>query len=140
MKTISKATIAAILLASGVTLAKEPHPIHIQTIFVEGNSESADKLREKMEKWSCLKLVSKRDEADAIMNVEEREKPSDLHKVATSVTLVKQDGEQIWYGTKTGEGVIGSGAGMAAENLLHDLSKDACPPHWCGTPHCTHLR
>jgi hypothetical protein len=52
----------------------------VKTVFVDGNSESADKLREKMESWTCLKLTNNKAQADAIMSVEEREKPSDLHK------------------------------------------------------------
>jgi hypothetical protein len=27
----------------------------VKTVFVDGNSESADKLREKLESWTCLK-------------------------------------------------------------------------------------
>jgi hypothetical protein len=99
----------------------------VKVIFVDGNSESADKLREKMESWTCLKLTNNKSQADAIMSTEEREKPSDYHKVAASVTVTIQNGDQVWSRTKTGVGVVGSGAGMAAENLLHDLAKDACP-------------
>ena len=99
----------------------------VKTVFVDGNSESADKLREKMESWTCLKLSSNKSQADAIMSVEEREKPSDLHKLAASVVITMPNGDQVWTRTKTGEGVVHSGAGMAAENLLHDLAKDACP-------------
>ena len=99
----------------------------IKTVFVDGNSESADKLREKMESWTCLKLTNNKAQADAIMSVEEREKPSDLHKLAASVVITMPNGDQVWTRTKTGEGVVHSGAGMAAENLLHDLAKDACP-------------
>ena len=99
----------------------------VKTIFVDGNSESADKLREKLESWTCLKLTNNKSQADAIMSTEEREKTSDMHKVAASVTITMPNGDQVWSRTKTGEGFVHSGAGMAAENLLHDLAKDACP-------------
>jgi hypothetical protein len=80
-----------------------------------------------MESWTCLKLASNKAQADAIMSVEEREKLSDLHKLAASVVVAMPNGDQVWTRTKTGEGFVHSGAGMAAENLLHDLAKDACP-------------
>jgi hypothetical protein len=99
----------------------------VKTVFVDGNSESADKLREKMESWTCLKLTNNKSQADAVMSVEEREKPSDLHKLAASIVITMPNGDQVWSRTKTGEGFVHSGAGMAAENLLHDLAKDACP-------------
>jgi len=59
----------------------------VKTVFVDGNSESADKLREKLESWTCLKLTNNKSQAGAVMSVEEREKPSDLHKLATSVVI-----------------------------------------------------
>ena len=99
----------------------------VKTIFVDGNNESADKLRQKLESWTCLKLTNNKSQADAIMSAEEREKTSDMHKVAASVTITMLNGDQIWSRTKTGEGFVHSGAGMTAENLLHDLAKDACP-------------
>jgi hypothetical protein len=99
----------------------------VKTVFVDGNNESADKFREKLEVWTCLKLANNKSQADAIINVEERERPSDLHKVAASVVATMPNGDQVWSRTKTGEGFVHSGAGMAAENLLHDLAKDACP-------------
>jgi len=109
---------------SGENLAKLQS---VKTVFVDGSSESADKLREKLESWTCLKLTNNKTQADAVMSVEEREKPSDLHKLAASVVITMPNGDQVWTRTKTGEGVVHSGAGMAAENLLHDLAKDACP-------------
>lgn len=100
----------------------------IKAIFVDGNSESADKLREKLELWTCLKLTNNKSNADAVMTVEERTKPNiDLNKVAASVTITMPNGDQVWSRTKAGEGFVHSGAGMAAENLLHDLAKDVCP-------------
>lgn len=99
----------------------------VKTVFVDGNSESADKLREKLEAWTCLRLTNNKSQADAIMSTEEREKVSEMHKVAASVTITMLNGDQVWSRTKTGEGFVHSGAGMAAENLLHDLAKDACP-------------
>src|SRR5208282_2234654 len=73
----------------------------VKTIFVDGNSESADKLREKAESWTCLKLTNNKSNADAIMTVEERTKPNtDLNKVAASVTITMPNGDQVWSRTK----------------------------------------
>ena len=108
----------------------------VKTIFVDGNSESADKLREKMESWTCLKLTNNKSNADAIMTVDERTKPNtDVNKVAASVTITMPNGDQVWSRTKAGEGFVHSGAGMAAENLLHDLAKDVCPAGWSRRNH-----
>src|ERR1019366_3813675 len=72
----------------------------VKVIFVDGNSESADKLREKLESWTCLKLTNNESQADAIMSTEEREKPSDLHKLAASVVITMPNGDQVWSRTK----------------------------------------
>jgi hypothetical protein len=131
METLSRATLAIVLLACGVTLAQDRPKLTITTIFVDGIGEPADNLRDKMEKWSCLKLATKKEQADAIMTVEEREM-----KRTTSYMLTKQDGEQIWWRTEHNS----LGQGLTAETLLNHLAKDACPPHWCGTAHCLHLK
>jgi len=100
----------------------------VKTVFVDGNSESADKVREKLGSWTCLKLTNNKSQADGVIAVEERTKPStDVNEVAASMTVTMQNGDQVWFRTKRGEGIFHSGAGMAAENLLHDLAKDACP-------------
>jgi hypothetical protein len=136
MKQLSKATIAVTLLATAMSLAKDKPKIEqenlaklqsAKAVFVDGNNESADKVRQHLESWTCLTLTNNKSTADAIMDVQEREKPSDINKVATSVTISMTNGDQIWSRTKTGEGFVHSGAGEAVEKLLHDLSKDACP-------------
>jgi hypothetical protein len=100
----------------------------VKTVFVDGNSESADKLREKLESWTCLKLTNNRSQADAVITTEERTKPNtDVNMVAASITVAMPNGDQVWSRTKRGSGFVHSGEGMAAENLLHDLAKDACP-------------
>jgi hypothetical protein len=100
----------------------------VKVLFVDGNSESADKLREKLESWTCLKLTNNKSQADAIMNVEERPKPDEgMNWLVTSITITTKTGDQVWSRSKGGGGFVHSGAGMAAENLLHDLAKDACP-------------
>lgn len=135
MKKRSTATIAAVLLAASMS-AKDKPAIEkenltklqaVKTIFVNGNNESADKVREHLESWTCLKLTNNKTTADAVMDVQEREKPSEIHEVAISLTITLPNGDLIWSRTKTGSGFVHSGAGEAAEKVLHDLSKDACP-------------
>ena len=94
---------------------------------MDGNNESADKVRQHLESWTCLKLAGNKATADAVMDVQEREKHSDIHEVATSLTITLPNGDLIWSRTKTGGGFVHSGAGEAVEKVLHDLSKDACP-------------
>ena len=96
----------------------------VKTVFVEGNSESADKLRAKLESWTCLKLTNNKSNADAIVTTDERTKPNtDVNKLAASVTITMPNGDQVWSRTKTGEGFVYSGAGMVLlHNSLHQRS------------------
>jgi hypothetical protein len=136
MEKRSAVTIASLLLAATMSPGKDKPAIEkenlaklqaVKTIFVDGNNESADKVRQHLESWTCLKLAGNKATADAVMDVQEREKPSDIHEVATSLTITLPNGDLIWSRTKTGAGFVHSGAGEAVEKVLHDLSKDACP-------------
>jgi len=100
----------------------------VKAVFVEGNSESADKIREHLESQSCFTLVNNKSKADAVMNVSEENKPGEGPGwLVTSITLTTPDGDQIWSKSKGGGGFVHSGAGMATDNLLHDLRKAGCP-------------
>jgi len=100
----------------------------VKTVFVDGNSESADKIREHLESQSCFTLVNNKSKADAVMTVSEENKPGEgMQWLVTSITLTTPNGDQIWSRSKGGGGFVHSGAGMATDNLLHDLRKDACP-------------
>jgi hypothetical protein len=131
------AMIVAILLAGAVSPAKDKPAIDqenlaklqaVKTIFVDGNNESADKVRQHLEAWTCLKLSNNKSTADAVMDVKEQQKPNtDINKVATSITIAMPNGDLIWSRTKAGGGFVHSGAGEAVEKVLHDVSKDACP-------------
>src|ERR1035437_6636870 len=91
----------------------------VKVLFVDGNSESADKLREKLESWTCLKLTNNKSQAGAIMNVEERPKPDEgMNWLVTSITITTKTGDQVWSRSKGGGGFVNSGAGRAAENLF----------------------
>lgn len=130
------AAIASLMLTASVSSGKDKPAIDkenlaklqaVKTVFVDGNNESADKVRQHIESWTCLKLSGNKTAADAVMDVQERDKPSDINKVATSLTITMPNGDLIWSRTKTAEGFVHSGAGEAVEKVLHDLSKDACP-------------
>jgi hypothetical protein len=137
MKNLLRPTIAPILLGAAMLLAKDKPAVEkenltklqaVKTIFVDGNNESADKVRQHLESWTCLVLANNKSTADAVMDVKEQPKPNtDINKVAASMTITLPNGDLIWSRTKTGEGFIHSGAGEAVEKVLHDLSKDACP-------------
>jgi hypothetical protein len=99
----------------------------IKTIFVEGNNESATKIRKHLESSTCFQMVNNKSKADAVMSVSEENKPDEgMHWVVTSITLTTPDGDQIWTQSKGGGGFINSGSGMADDKLLKDLRKDAC--------------
>ena len=100
----------------------------IEIVFVDGNSESADEIREKLESWTCLILTNNRSQAHAIMSVEERIKPNvTFDRLVTSVTVTMQNGDQVWSKSRTGWGLFNTGAVEAVEAILGELAKDACP-------------
>jgi hypothetical protein len=104
----------------------------VKTIFVEGSSESADKLRGKLETFSCFTLSNNKSHADAIMTTEERNAHDYVtNEVVASITITMPNGDQVWTRSKKGGGFVHSGAGMAAEDILHDLAKEVCP-NWKG--------
>jgi hypothetical protein len=100
----------------------------VKTIFVDGNNESADKVRQHLESWTCLVLTNNKSTADAVMDVKEQKFPyQDINKLTTSLTITMPNGDLVWSRSKAGVGLVHSGAGEAVEKVLHDLSKDACP-------------
>lgn len=44
----------------------------VKSVFVDGNSESADEIRVRLESWTYLVLTNNKSQADAIISVEER--------------------------------------------------------------------
>ncbi len=106
----------------------------VRTLFVKGNSETSNTLREKMSIYSCLQTALSEKKADAVMDVDETARRSDSilgghsNKVSSSVTITMPNGDVVWSKNKQGtEGLIHSGAGGAAVDLLRNLAKEACP-------------
>lgn len=99
----------------------------VKTIFVDGNSESADEIRDRLESRTCLILTNNKSRADAIMSVEERLKPNvTYNRLATSATVTLPNGDQVWSKTGIGLGFFRTGAAAAAERILDALARDAC--------------
>jgi hypothetical protein len=134
---IVTATLATAAFAAKKPAISEANQAELQTVrtvFIDGNSEAADKLREKMEIYTCLKVGNNKAKADAVMAVDESARNSDSalmghdNKVSASVVITMPNGDQVWSKNKLGgEGFVHSGAGTAAVNLLRALAKDACP-------------
>jgi hypothetical protein len=106
----------------------------VRTIFIAGNSESADALRSKLDIYTCLKAALNPANVDATLTVEEAVRQSNTllmghdNKVSASVVITMPNGDQVWTKNKLGgDGFIHSGAGYAAVQLLRSLAKDACP-------------
>ena len=106
----------------------------VTTVFVKGNSETANALRDKMTTYSCLQPSINEKKADAVMDVDEASRHSstmlegNTNKVASSVTITMPNGDQVWSKTKLGrDGFVHSGAGTAVVEMLRSLAKDACP-------------
>lgn len=101
----------------------------IKTVFVSGNSESADFVRQQIEKATWLKLVSNASAADGVLKIAEHTHTKHF-PIATQETAVSAElwkGKDLeWSETQTwGEGVFHSGAGSAVKLLLSDLDKEA---------------
>ena len=106
----------------------------IGTVFIKGNSETADALRDKMTTYSCVQPSINEKKADAVMDVDEAARRSNTvlegnrNKVASSITITMPNGDQVWSKTKLGsDGFVHSGAGIAVVEILRSLAKDACP-------------
>ena len=137
MRNLRRIRASAILLVAALSPARDKPAIEkenlaklqaVKAVFVEGNNESADKVRQHLESWTCLTLTNNKTTADAVVAVEERIVPNaGINKVATSIAISLPNGDMVWSRTKSGEGFVHSGAGEAVEKVLHDLSKDACP-------------
>src|SRR5258707_6915264 len=104
----------------------------VRTLFVKGNSETSNTLREKMSIYSCLQTALSEKKADAVMDVDETARRSDSilgghsNKVSSSVTITMPNGDVVWSKNKQGtEGLIHSGAGGAAAVLVPHLAKKA---------------
>jgi hypothetical protein len=64
---------------------------------VDGNNQSADEIREKLESRTCLILTNNKSRADAIVSVEERIKPNvTFNRLVTSVTVTMPTGDLVW--------------------------------------------
>jgi hypothetical protein len=106
----------------------------VQKVFIQGTSEAADKLRNGLETYTCLKLTNNKTKADALIEVDEQERRQDSvilggqNRVSSSVTITMPNGDQVWSSSKSGgDGFVNSGAGHADVNILRALAKDACP-------------
>lgn len=97
----------------------------ITTILVQGRGRAATRLRKQLGKGkTCLQLAENRDEADAVLKIEEgAEHRSILGNVEVAVfgTLTVPTGEVIW---NRKEKPFGADAVSSADRLLRRLAKD----------------
>jgi len=104
-------TVALVLLlavsAAGKKKPRTPDPVlcNIKTVFIEGNNSSAYQLRRH--DWSYftkMVVVNSAEQADAILEVSETNKPADPNNrwssatTTVSVQLKDKSGKQLWFG------------------------------------------
>jgi hypothetical protein len=112
---------------------RHPHPelCELKTAFISGNSESATKVRQELEKRTWLRLVGSADKADATLDVSETRSeknfPIRTEQTTVSATLTRNSTKEVvWSGSASfGEGVVNSGAGSAVKIVLGHLSREA---------------
>src|SRR5258708_38263229 len=79
----------------------------VRTLFVKGNSETSNTLREKMSIYSCLQTALSEKKADAVMDVDETARRTESilgghsNKVSSTVTITLPNGVVVWTYNKT---------------------------------------
>lgn len=139
MRNPSKATsllfITALLAATPAWGGKDkpdPRLAGVTTIFVTGNNQAAEKIREQLSKRkSCLTLALKADDSDAILDVSTDTKSQGdsgfgafgAREWIVSATLTLKSGELLWSKSERfGDAPFRSGGKVAGDLLLHRLS------------------
>jgi hypothetical protein len=133
MKTLSKATIAIILLAATMGLAKDkqinPKLQAVKVVYVDGKDTEALQLtKQRLEHRTCFRLTENKSEADAILKVDQGPtRPEEgVSKTNVGMTLVAPDEGFIWEGSHTGVEFTHTGVDDAVRHDLFHLAGDAC--------------
>lgn len=86
----------------------------VRSLYVEGNNDGANTIRKMVGNGkACFTLSSKKDEADAVLEVSSDKSASPL--LTYSGLLTDPQGKTVWSGSRG-----------APEGLLHDLKKAVC--------------
>jgi len=106
---------------------KVPDLIHVSSLFVVGNSQAADKVREILRQGkSCLALAIKKDDADAVLEVSDSATGNGgLLPIRTSIvsaTVTLKTGKLVWSDSQRfSDAPFMSGSKTAAKLLIGDL-------------------
>jgi hypothetical protein len=133
---ISKLLVVTLVLAStpvwAVRAKPDPRLSAVTSIFVTGNNQAAEKIREQLSKGkSCLTLALKADEADAVLDVSTDTKSQGdsgfgafgAREWIVSGTLTLKSGELVWSKSERfGDAPFRSGGKVAGDLLLHRLT------------------
>jgi hypothetical protein len=120
----------------GPRLRVNPAVAKVRTVFVSGNSNTANAVRRDLSKLedrygdqACFaQAVSSK--ADAVLSVDQREEPAPLfgsqRQVLVGSATLTRKGDVIWSDSKQGQtGMFQTGAGDAASNLEMSLYRAA---------------
>lgn len=101
----------------------------IRTVFISGNSDAADIMRQRIERSTWMRLVRSQKGADGVIDVSQHThtKHFPIDTQETSVSIEVWRGKDLdWSDSQTfGEGIFNSGAGSAVKILLDDLNRVA---------------
>ncbi|MCI0404137.1 MAG: hypothetical protein L0212_11555 [Acidobacteria bacterium] len=137
MRRCSPLLVLTLLLCAPALLAKDkpdPRLREVSTIFVKGNNQAAEKIRELLRKGkTCFQLATKAEDADAVLEVDAdaAADPGSLGSFGrrewiVSGTLTLKSGDLVWSKSRRfGDAPFMSGAKSGGDVLLHDLAKDA---------------
>jgi len=140
MKAPFRLAVAVMLLLAAATVAypdrrhkrgSHPELCQLKTVFVDGNSESANMIRNEIAERTWLKLVASKEHADAVLAIAETKStrgfPVTTEQTTVSGQLIKPGSDEILWSDSAsfGEGAFNSGAGSASKMLLGYLRTDA---------------
>ncbi len=107
----------------------DPEICALKTVYVRGNSESADIARREIAQRTWLGVADDPQKADAVLDLSERttEKDFPIRTMRTTVSGELKKGSKLLWSDSAwfDEGVFNSGAGSAVKILLSRLNKAA---------------
>ena len=140
MKRILMVALTVFLAGSPLTARKkqadrnlDPRIKQVHTIYVQGNSAAAQRIKELMSERTCFELSRNSKQSDAVMAVDENDRAgrgsfgASTNQTTVSAVINNQAGDELWsYSTRGDSNPFRSSASNAIVRLLDDLKRDAC--------------
>ena len=117
------------IVASSACGKSDPKLQGVKKLYVDGNNQTAVDVWRMLakDKGACFDAVEKKDDADAVLEVDERMVNVVLVGQSTGSTarLVSKDGAVLWMNSEQSGTPFGTGAKMNATLLVKSLKRAA---------------